>query len=260
MVAGVCAVLTMPGTQTAEKPQADTGAPAQSVAVGYAAKYKITTTKPGPDGTPLTTISTFVEMVDSHGRRKHSDTETTQSGETKTRFQVRDPVRHTISRWEVPGDQAMVVHAPDLGDPNDECAKKMQAIDALHPGISTQKPPIEDLGTKTFQGIQTHGGRVSFRPSLFRLGSVPVVRTNEVWTATDPALGGMMVHQESVTRAEADSREMEKTVRELTEFKPGDPDPSEFEVPSGRQITTKEGRAYYCNVQVQTAPAAPPPK
>jgi hypothetical protein len=66
------------------------------------------------------------------------------------------------------------------------------------------------------------------------------VRTNDVWTATDPRLGGLVVYQSSTTSQGT------TTTRELTEFTQAEPDPQLFEIPADRQIVRSETNAYVC--------------
>ena len=97
-----------------------------------------------------------------------------------------------------------------------------------------------------------HGGRVSFTPSIVRYGEEPHARTNEVWTATDPSLDGLIV------RLTTDGGPAGKSTRELVKFTPGEPDPALFQMPAGRTITSRNGQAYYCDVKPKTLPTTAP--
>lgn len=216
----------------------------------YTAQFRLTTVRRLPDGTVTTTQSTMVEAMDSKGRQMVSDSETpaTADQQTKTQIQVSDPVKHTLNYWSVPGTTAQVVNAPDVGEDTD-CSRKMKAIDPLHPvSLETsrgERLPIQDLGTKTIHGIEVRGGRVTFTPTFG-----PVQRTNELWTAIDPSLGDLRVLQISTTADQS-----VKFSRELTSFDPSEPDQKLFEVPAGRQITTKNGMEYYCGSVVGQRPS-----
>lgn len=151
-----------------------------------------------------------------------------------THVQVSDPVSHTLKYWSVPGMTAQLVNAPDVGEDTD-CARKMKAITPLHPANVGGDLPIKDLGTRTIQGIPVRGGQVTFTPSIIRNGSAnPIQRTNEVWSATDPALDGLMVRMISTTGNE------QTMTRELTRFTRGEPDAHAFEIPSDRAVTDEE--------------------
>ena len=222
----------------------------------YTAKFKTTTVKTLADGSNATSVSTEIDAVDSHGHRLIEVTEdpSSPSGRAGTQFHVTDRSSLTTSYWSVPGTSAMVVHMPDLGDPDNDCAKKMKAIDALHP-VSAESSrgeavPIQDLGAKTILGIEARGGQVTFTSTFFRPGeSGPAKRTNEVWTAIDPRLDKLVVRTVSTTS------HGETTTRELVEFKQAEPDPSIFQLPADLQITKREGHAYSCGIYPQPKPA-----
>lgn len=215
----------------------------------YTAEYKTTTVKTLADGSTVTLESSEVHALDSHGRGVGTYTATAANGSKRTDVQTADPVSHTLTYWSVPGTTATVVNAPDVGEDN-ECSRKMKAISPLHPG-GVEQPPITDIGNATILGIAVQGGRVSFMPSIFRPGDQPHLRTNEVWTATDPALDGLIV------RTISDGGPMGKSTRELVKFTLGEPDESLFQIPNGRTITTKNGREYYCGVKPSPPPVSP---
>jgi hypothetical protein len=216
----------------------------------YTAEYKITTVKTLADGKTTTSESSEVHAVDSRGRRMGTYTASSADGLKRTDFQTSDPVDHTLNYWSVPGTRATVVHAPDVGE-DTECSRKMKAISPLHP-VGMAQSPITDLGTDTVLGIAVHGGRVSFTPSIVRYGEEPHARTNEVWTATDPSLDGLIV------RLTTDGGPAGKSTRELVKFTPGEPDPALFQMPAGRTITSRNGQAYYCDVKPKTLPTTAP--
>jgi hypothetical protein len=214
----------------------------------YTAQFKYTTVKTLADGSTSTSEHTSIKAADSHGRFSDSTLPSSvdNDSEPRTGYQVRDLVHLTVSRWTVPGTTAQVIYMPDIGEPETDCAKRIKAIGPLHP-LGTGQTPIEDLGTKTFLGIEARGGRISFTPKVQVTSgqaasdtTAPLVRTNEVWTATDPRLGGLVVYQSSTTSQGT------TTTRELTEFTQAEPDPQLFEIPADRQIVRSETNAYVC--------------
>jgi len=227
------------------------GTAGEKAQVPYTAEYKTTTVKTLADGSSLTSESSEVHALDSHGRGLGTYTTSNANGSRRTDFQTADPASHTLTFWSVPGTTASVVHAPDVGE-DTECSRKMKAISPLRPGGVAQ-PPITDLGTTTMLGMAVQGGKVSFMPSIFSAGIEPHVRTNEVWTATDPALDGLIV------KTISDGGPAGKSTRELVKFTPGEPDPVLFQMPAGRTITTRDGLEYSCNAKPASAPAAPRP-
>jgi hypothetical protein len=233
-----------------------TDAPAGVTQQPYTAVYKHTSVKTLADGSDVTTESTEVDMVDSKGRvRMDSTGSSTKEKPSETQIHVSDPVNHTLAYWSLAGKTATVLNAPDVGDPNDECARKMKAIDALHPvAAGGAKPRIEDLGTATINGIAARGGRVQFTVAVRNIGNaMPYVRTNEMWTATDPDLNGLKV------RVVSDAGQFGKTTQELAKLTRGEPDPAVFKVPQDRTVTTKDGRAYYCDIKTRVVSPAPAP-
>jgi hypothetical protein len=255
----VAAGMALPvGGQVAKESDSGTKAEisTQVTLLPYIAEFKTTTVKRNINGKVITAESTEVDTIDSQGRRMTATTESSSSTDqpAETKIQVSDPVSHSLSYWSLPGTSAMVVNTPDLGGPDTDCAAKVKAIDPLHPATAQgEKPPVEDLGTATILGIETHGGRISFTPSVFRSGNnVPPVRTNEMWTATDPGLSGLMVRL--MSNAGSD-----KMTRELVRFNQSEPAPAVFKVPAGRTITRIDGHAYSCGKARVITQAPPPP-
>lgn len=235
--------------QVAEGPASGTGA-TPVAKLPYTAEYRITTVKTLADGSTATSDASEVHAVDSHGRMMGTYTPPSSGGLKRTDVQTSDPVNHTLNYWSVPGTTGMVVNAPDVGEDTD-CSRKMKAISPLHP-VGKEQSPITDLGRATILGIAVQGGRVSFMSSILRVGEEPHLRTNEVWTATDPGLDGLIV------RMITDGGPTGKSTRELVKFTPGEPDPTLFQMPAGRTITTRDGRAYYCDVKPKGMPATAP--
>ena len=217
-------------------------AAASRARIPYTARFKSTTLS--PDGSILSSSAT-VRAVDSTGRRYVAYSE----NNGPTAVQVFDPVSLTMSYWAAPGTKASLVHMPDLGEPESDCAKKMKAITPLHPaGVSAQP---EDLGRKTFLGVEANGGKISFVRGISRAGSgAPSMQTNEVWTAANPRLDGLIVHMVMIT-------DRGKTTEEMVEFKAGEPDPKLFQMPLGREITRREGQAYSCGSAPAPVPSTP---
>jgi hypothetical protein len=221
----------------------------------YIAEFKTTTIQTLPNGTTKTTESTEIDTVDSKGRRR-TETRSAPSGgdaQSTTRIQVSDPVGSTLNYWSEPGTSASVVKVP-AGEFDSDCAKKMKAVDPLHPVALGEKPAVEELGTKTIAGVEAHGGRVQFTPTVHPAGVPAMPRTNEAWIATDPALEGLIV------RLVSDSGNQTRMSRELVKFTQTEPDPVVFQVPAGRAISAREGHAYYCSPGIVGKLAVPPAK
>ena len=249
LVMAVAGIVLAAEAQVAEAPSKMAGT-TPVAKLPYTAEYKTMTFKTLSDGSTVTSESSEVHALDSHGRGVGTYTTSTANGSKRTDFQTADPGSHTLTFWSVPGTTGSVMHAPDVGE-DTECSRKMQAISPLHPGGAAQ-PPITDLGTSRMLGIAVRGGKVSFMPSI-RFGEEPHLRINEVWTAIDPALDGLIV------KTISDGGPAYKSTRELVKFTPGEPDPSLFQMPAGRKITTRDGLEYSCNAKPVASPAVLPP-
>jgi len=218
----------------------------------YTSEYRTVTVKINSDGSQVTSHSSEVHAVDADGRTFAAYTSTDANGIETTQFQTSDPVTHTMNYWAVPGTTATVVNAPDVGEDTD-CSRKMKAIGPLHPGGVNPPPPIKDLGTATILGIEVSGGEVSFMPTIFRVGDQPHVRTNQVWTATDPALDGLLV------KVISEAGPLGTSTRELVKFTQTNPDPSLFQMPPGRVVSARNGQAYSCGKPQTATPPTPHP-
>jgi hypothetical protein len=249
LVIAVAGIVLAAEAQVAEAPSKMAGT-TPVAKLPYTAEYKISTVKTLADGSTATSDSSEVHAVDSRGRMMGTYTPPFSGGLKRTDVQTSDPVNHTLNYWSVPGTTGMVVNAPDVGEDTD-CSRKMKAVSPLHP-VGKEQSPITDLGKTTILGLTVQGGRVSFMPTIFRVGDEPHLRINEVWTATDPALDGLIV------RMITDGGAAGKSTRELVKFTPGEPDPALFKMPAGRLITTRDGRAYYCDVKPKGMPATAP--
>jgi hypothetical protein len=223
--------------------------------VPYTAKYKITSLNRLPDGSSSNSISTMVEALDSKGDRAiiYTFGSSSSNPQPRTDVQLRDLTNLTMSYWSIPGTTLQIVHMPDLDQPDNDCAKKMKAIDELHPvgaeSLRGEPLAIKDLGTQVIHGIQARGGEVTFTSTFVRPGqSGPAIRTNQVWTAADPNLGKLVVRSISKTS------QGESTTRELVEFIQGEPDPKFFEVPQGREVKKREGQAFTCDIKPKPVP------
>lgn len=238
--AGLLFLVVRVGGQAARAAVADSST--QPAPLPYTAEFKSTVVRNLPSGGSVTTESTEIIAVDSRGRRMHSST--TAGQDPRTEVYVADPVGKTIEYWTVPGTTGQIVHMPDLGMDTD-CSRKLKAINPLHPA-NVPNPRIQDLGTKTILGIPARGGRVSFT-----MGTVP--RTNEMWTAIDPALNGLALLTIGVTG------QSQTWTEQLTRFTQAEPDPKLFVMPEGREITEKNGMAYICGGHLGTGRASTPP-
>jgi hypothetical protein len=154
-----------------------------------------------------------------------------------------DPVRHAIVQWTLHGTTVHIINAPDVGGLDTDCVRSLKARDPLHPfTVEGSAPPIENLGTSMIDGVLAQGGRVTFTFANPKGGNTGIgERTNEVWTAADPSLGGLRV------RVVSDAGEFGRNTRDLLKLTIGEPDPAVFEAPKDRTVTTESKDAYHCS-------------
>jgi hypothetical protein len=192
----------------------------ECVSLPYKAQYKTTRMATQTDGTTITRESTEVRAADSAGRWMTATTQPAQSGTQTpiTHVVVADFVDRTKSSWEVPGKQATVTA---MGP---KCSTRR---------VRTDKPPAELLGTRTINGIEANGRRVTWSIAAGQAGNdAPSVRTSETWHAAAPGLWTLLV------RAVYDSPR-NKTTTELVNLTRTEPDPAMFRPPQGYEIVNK---------------------
>ncbi|MGA7831667.1 MAG: hypothetical protein WCA21_11955 [Terracidiphilus sp.] len=232
----------------------------------YTAEYKITRIRTLGDGSTITQESTETVALDSQGRRMTATTSVPLTGDQirKTRVTVFDPVAHTNSIWGVPGEKMTVMQMPLPGAARPSCAAATPGSTAMPARIPNKiapnaiRPITEDLGTDTIQGVEARGHRTTITTPAGTIGNdAPLVRTNEVWTASAPGLRGLLV------RSVSDDPQAGKMNRELTNFTQAEPDASVFQPPSDYEIVNKDATVSNCSGTESSepvlAPIPPPP-
>jgi hypothetical protein len=222
--------------------------PVDNARLPYMAKYKTTQVRTLPDGSTIIHESTEVVAVDSQGRRMTAITKTPQPGdEPITHFTIVDPVVHRNISWVSPGTEATVSAIPIGGAYG--CSYATLGI-----GGPTVKTTTEDLGIKTIQGVEARGRRSSKTMSFGPRGKNPtLLNMVELWTATAPGLGGLLVRYMSDDRS---SRA--KTTRELESFRQSEPARTIFRLPVGYTIVQREVSMLDCPTADETLPLPGP--
>jgi hypothetical protein len=270
MRASICGVLTLvafaglalPVSGQAAKSKTTTvtvSNAAPAARLPYTAEYKITRVRTLADGSTITQESTETVALDSQGRRMTSTTTVPVSGDQtpKTHVSVSDPVARTNSSWTVPGKKATVTAMPAPGAPRN-CAAATPAAATPAAGVQHVKPTVEDLGTETIQGMEARGRKTTTTTPAGTIGNnQPLVRTNELWTATTPGLKGL------VAREVSDDPQSGKMTKELTNFNQAEPDATVFQPPAGYEIVNKPAPGSECpgaeGTEQPMAPIPPPP-
>jgi hypothetical protein len=198
----------------------------------YTAEYKIEQVQTLDNGTTITRETTEVHAVDAQGRSMNSTTSTLTAGsQTKTFVHVFDPVTHTITHWDVPGNKVTV---RSLGA-NHTCTPAQPEPRAAHSPMAHEKPTVEKLGLASIQGIEARGTRTTFTIPAGEVGNdAPLVRTTENWNAIAVGLNGLLV------REITEDPRSGKWDREMTNIDQREPDPSVFQPPDGYQIVEEK--------------------
>ena len=214
-----------------------TGNLAHAAPQPYTAEFRITRVQTLADGSTITHKSTETVARDSQGRWMSATTTIPISEDQAphTNVNVSDPVAHTHSSWAVPGQRAMVVNLPGRGASPSSCAA-VTLPRALQPAESERiESTTEDLGTRTYQGVEAKGRRTTRTIPAGEIGnSDQLIRTFEVWHSTTPGLEGIVVRQVSEDPLTGNM------TRELVKLTPGEPDSALFQPPQDYEVVTQE--------------------
>ncbi|WP_263372972.1 hypothetical protein [Granulicella aggregans] len=217
----------------------------------YTAHYKITRTQKLSDGNVIRNESTEISAVDSQGRQMTATTGALPFGgdSLRTTIFVFDPIARTHTVWSSPGHQVTVGSMPEPGASR-ICTASSTDADPNTKGVRSErpKPVFEALGTDTIQGIEARGRRITTTYPAGEIGNqYPLVTTSEVWTATAPALSGMIVRETS------DDPRTGTRSKELVSYEQGDPDAAIFQPPASYEIV-KNTTETSCTTQTISAP------
>ena len=221
--------------------QAGSGKPAvpKRVIQPYTAEFKITTEKTLANGTTIRRETTMVEARDAEGRTMSAQQiPSYDGGPGSTAYSVHDPVAGTDFNWNSTGRQVFArTLSTTRQDQNGGCSAA-PPITPREPRANAIKDVREDLGTRTFEGLEAKGNRTTHTVPLGLIGNdAPLVRVNEIWmTRTFP----------QIVRQVTDDPENGKYTREITRYTPGAPDPDSFLPPAGYEIQVQESHSAGC--------------
>lgn len=259
------------------------GTPVRSGPEPYVAEFTITTVKTLANGTTLTQEFTEVQAWDAHGRTMTAITNVPASSDETptTKVRVSDPVTRISSTWDSNGKVDTVIMRPVFepgrapcslttpesvptgSTPNVQPSGKASQVVSAPTGVTARvsavsesvqssvhvnaNTTIEQLGTQTILGIETHGSRITQTTPAGTIGnSEPQVSSRESWQTNVHGIGL------TVREVDVDSQNG-KRITELVKFSLGEPDPASFEPPAGYEISTQEMH------QVSCQQPAPPP-
>jgi hypothetical protein len=212
------------------------GVAAKQARLPYTAEFKNTRVQTLADGSTITHESTEVMARDAQGRTLtiHTSEAGMESNVTQTSSTVYDPATRTSTNWFTPGQRLIVT--TNSATQTNTCAANMVRTAPQAQAVSDQPKPVnEELGLQTFLGVEARGHRQTTTYPAGTLGnSDQLVRTYETWFSTTPGYAGINVRQIN------DDPQIGRSVRELTKFTPGDPDPALFQPPDGYETVTHE--------------------
>ena len=211
-------------------PMGITGAP-------YSAIRKTPRVQRLANGTTITHVSAWKEARDSSGRTyRENGPEIAQGAEGEApRFvfvNVHDPVNRVNINWNSGSKIANVIHMPEPAQMRHietrPAAENVAPMPMVRP--ESIKPQIEELGTKTIDGVEARGTRTTRVIPVGREGNdQPLTVTHESWVSPELKLVVMSV---------SDDPRSGTSTMELTDIERAEPDPGLFQVPEG--YTVKE--------------------
>lgn len=197
---------------------AHTGAP-------YTITFKTTNIQKLANGVTITHESTLKEARDSSGRQYHEQ----EILPGFTIVNINDPVNHTRTTWNSSNKQVTIFHTPDPENPPGNRVvhepNPTNTPTRLDPNVP---PQIEDLGTKTIQGLTANGKRITRTIKAGSEGNdLPFTTTSETWYSPDLNMSLLQIND--------DPRSGTNT-REAIDVQRGEPDPSLFQIPEGYTV------------------------
>ena len=239
---GRCTAIVLGGATAAANDCAEADPQGRSRTIEpYTANQKTTTIQTLANGTTITRETNSRQARDSSGRsfRENAIDFPMVDGEThkQSMFNVFDPVNRITINWSSQSKEAVVFHMADPTQIRHVQLPPSQPIPVPVPvtGIVAAgsnggqvRPTHEDLGTRTINGLEAKGTRVTTTYPVGRVGNdQPLTVTHETWMSTDLRI--------PVLQIDNDPRTGVRTV-ELTDIERGEPDSSLFQPPEGYTV------------------------
>lgn len=194
------------------------------------------------DGTTITSRITDKVARDSEGRTYSESKQTMHvraDGQPTelVSYTVFDPVARTRTTWDPRTKIANVTHMAAAQTMQDR-TQPLQVADGdaarqLHGGRSTQHQTSEDLGVRTIVGTEARGTRsTGIIPAGDWGNDRPITIVRENWVSTQYNIPLLTITDDPRTGKRTD---------EVTEFKPGEPDPALFKIPEGYTVREHTG-------------------
>lgn len=210
-----------------------TGAP-------YSAVRTTTHVQALANGSTVTHTSQVQEARDSSGRTYVASLPgaTQGSGETHLFVRVFDPVNRESISWSLNSKQATVMHLPEASQMHG--ARGPQGGEAAGAGRfhrNGEAPTVEQLGSKTINGVVSEGTRTTrVIPAGAQGNSEALTITHETWVSQDLKI--------EVERVDTDPR-FGTTTMEVTNLSRAEPNAALFQAPAGytvKETTMGQGR------------------
>jgi hypothetical protein len=212
----------------------------------YSATRKVTRVFKLANGTTITQENVTKEARDSSGRTYHENRPEPAFGSNGqgagfTLFRVYDPVARINMNWSSNTREVTVMHMPEAGqmqlgpvNPPDVTplgeGTGPVAISSLARAVRPSMPQVEQLGSKTINGLEATGTRTTRVIPAGQIGNdQPITAIHETWMSTDLRI--------AVLQIDDDPRTGTRTT-ELTDIERGEPDAALFQAPEG--YTVKE--------------------
>jgi hypothetical protein len=253
-------VSQVPASQTEATAKSKTNPPAR---LPYMAEHKILHVQTRADGISSTHESRVVTARDAQGRQMTATTDIPASADEKpiTHFQVVDPMAHVTFTWSFPGKKAIVMAIHFYGASQSGCGAVGGGVASMGCETKPTKETVEELGTKTIQGVEVRGRRTTWTTPSEYIGKdkkhkpqvCPTkVSTTELWKAITPGLNGLVARQVS---EDAQSGRFSK---ELVKFTQSEPDAAVFRPPTSYEVVNREVGRDPCAIFEGTEPFATP--
>ncbi len=143
---------------------------------------------------------------------------------------VSDPANHTVTTIDPQSKQAFISHVNESGVNASQALAPASTTSAgmpmagQAPGVNTK---IEQLGTKTMDGLQVTGVRTTRTVSPTAAGGKPFVSTVETWTS--PELNIVVLMENQTSNGDRHVTRLENLVRT-------EPSSSLFQIPEGYSV------------------------
>ena len=185
------------------------------------------------EGGTINRTTTTKEARDSSGR-VYRETQFKDENGARTVYAVFDPVNHVATNWRSDSKQAVVRQLPNRGG-HRQLRVGTETTDDQQAGASFHRhgpaPTVEQLGTKTIEGVDATGTRSTVTFPAGAMGnSQPIAVTHERWVSSDLGI--------TVLEIDSDPRNGVRTTA-LSNIQRSEPDAALFQAPKGYAITER---------------------